>query len=318
MRKSLLDGAVAPLFGFLLTDYLANALQLFAVLYEALCRIGTAIEQNVLDQHFQLRLNLFVYLEHPRVHDAHVHARRDGVIEKRGVHGLANLVVAAKAERDVRDAARDLRVRQVGLDPAGGVDEVDRVVVVLLHAGGDGEDVWVEDDVFGRETDLVDQHPVGALADANLLLVCRSLALFVEGHYHDGRAILQHLRGVLAKLLFAFFQRDRVHDAFALQALQPCLDDLPLGGVHHKRHLGDLWLAPQQLQVARHRRDAVDHPLVHADVDDVGAILDLLPGHADRFFVLAFLHELRELRRTGHVGPLTDHDVDAGLLGEWL
>jgi hypothetical protein len=38
---------------------------------------------------------------------------------------------------------------QVLLDPARGLDEVDRVVVVLLDAGGDGEDVGVEDDVLG-------------------------------------------------------------------------------------------------------------------------------------------------------------------------
>jgi hypothetical protein len=31
----------------------------------------------------------------------------------------------------------------------GRLDEVDRVVVVLLDAGGDGEDVGVEDDVLG-------------------------------------------------------------------------------------------------------------------------------------------------------------------------
>ena len=30
-----------------------------------------------------------------------------------------------------------------------------RVVVVLLDAGGDGEDVRVEDDVLGREADLL-------------------------------------------------------------------------------------------------------------------------------------------------------------------
>ena len=74
----------------------------------------------------------------------------------------------------------------------------------------------------------------------------------------------------------------------------------------------------QQLQVARHGGDAVDHALVHADVDDVGAVFDLLPGNADGFFVFAFLDQLGELRRTGDVGPLADHDVDAGLLGEGL
>ena len=214
---------------------------------------------------------------------------RDGVIKKCGVHGLAHLVIASEAERDVGDAAADLRVRQVGFDPARGVDEVNRVVVVLLHAGGNGEDIRIEDDVFGRKANLVDQYPVGALADADLVLVSRGLALLVESHHHHRRAIFENGGGVLAKLFFAFFQRNRIDDALALQALQPRLDDLPFRGVHHERHLGDFGLAPQQLQEARHRRDAVDHALVHADVEDIRSVLDLLPGDAYRFFIFALL-----------------------------
>ena len=64
--------------------------------------------------------------------------------------------------------------------------------------------------------------------------------------------------------------------------------------------------------------DAVDHALVHADVDDVGSVLYLLPGDADCFFVFARLDELCELGRAGHIGPLADHDVNARLLGEGL
>ena len=40
-------------------------------------------------------------------------------------------------------------------DLAHRLDKVDAVVVVLLDAGGDGEDVGVEDDVLGREADLL-------------------------------------------------------------------------------------------------------------------------------------------------------------------
>jgi hypothetical protein len=40
-------------------------------------------------------------------------------------------------------------MRQVLPDPARGLDEVDAVVVVFFDAGGDGEDVRVEDDVLG-------------------------------------------------------------------------------------------------------------------------------------------------------------------------
>ena len=149
----------------------AGALQRLAVLHQPLGRVRPAVEQHVLDQHLQLRVDLFVHLEHARVHDAHVHAGRDGVIQKRGVHGLANLVVAAKAEGDVGDAAAHLGVRQVGLDPTGGVDKVNRVVVVLLHARGHGEDVGIEDDVFRGKANLIDQNPVGTLADADLIFV---------------------------------------------------------------------------------------------------------------------------------------------------
>ena len=74
----------------------------------------------------------------------------------------------------------------------------------------------------------------------------------------------------------------------------------------------------EQLKEAGHGGDAVDHAFVHADVDDVGAVFDLLAGDADGFFELAFLDELGEFGRTGDVGALADHDEDAGLLGEGL
>ena len=68
----------------------------------------------------------------------------------------------------------------------------------------------------------------------------------------------------------------------------------------------------------RHGRDAVDHALVHADVDDVGAVLDLLAGDGDGLLVLALLDELGELRRAGDVRALADHHEDARLLRERL
>ncbi len=288
------------------------------MLHQALGRVRPAVQQHVLHQHLQLRFNLLVHLQHPGIHNAHVHARRDGVIKKRGVHRLAHFIVAAKAERNIRNAAAYLGMGQVGLDPARGIDVIHRIVVVLLHASGHGQDVGIEDDVFRRKSDLVHKHVVSALADADFFLVGRGLALFVKGHYHHRRAILQHRCRVPAKLLFPFLQRDRIHNALALQALQPCLNHFPFGRVHHKGDLGHLRFAGQQLQESCHGRDAVDHPLVHADVNDIGAILHLLPRHAHRFFKFSFLHQPGKLRRTGHIGPLANHDVDAGLLGKWL
>ena len=240
------------------------------------------------------------------------------MIKKCGVHGLANLIIASEAERDVGDATAHLRVRQVGFDPARGVNEVDRVVVVLLHTSGNGKDIRIEDDVFGGETNILDQDPVGALADADFVLVSRGLALLVESHHYHRRAIFEDGRRVPAKPFFAFFQRDRIDNALALQTLQSRLDDLPFRGVHHKGYLGDFGLARQQLQEACHCVDAVDHALIHADVEDIRSVLDLLASDADSRFVFADFDQLREFWRTGHVGPLPDHDVDAALLREWL
>ena len=69
------------------------------------------------------------------------------------------------------------------------LDEVDAVAVVLLDAGRDGEDVRVEDDVLGREADLLGQELVGARADLDLALERVGLALLVEGHDDDGGAV---------------------------------------------------------------------------------------------------------------------------------
>ena len=132
-----------------------RALGGFGDFQQALGGVRAPVQHHVFHALAQLGLQIVVHAHHAGVDDAHVHARPDGVVEEHGVDGLAHRVVAAEAEAHVADAARYLGARQVLLDPARGLDEVDRVVVVLLDAGGDGEDVGVEDDVFGREAHLI-------------------------------------------------------------------------------------------------------------------------------------------------------------------
>ena len=95
------------------------------------------------------------------------------------------------------------------------------------------------------------------------------LALFVEGHHDDRRAVAQNFARLFAEFRLAFLERNGIHDAFALNAFQAGFDDFPFRGIHHERHFGDLRFAAEQLQEARHGGDAVNHPFVHADVDDV-------------------------------------------------
>ena len=81
------------------------------------------------------------------------------------MHRLAQDVVAAEREAEVRDAARRAHAGAALLDQRQRLDERPGIVVVLLDPGCDGQDVRVEDDVLGLEPGLVDQQPVRALAD---------------------------------------------------------------------------------------------------------------------------------------------------------
>src|SRR3989344_4153821 len=82
-----------------------------------------------------------------------------------------------------------MRVRQAPPDFARGLDVIHRVVVVLLDAGRDREDVRVEDDVLRRETRLLGEDLVRARADLDLALPRVGLAFFIAGHHHHGRAV---------------------------------------------------------------------------------------------------------------------------------
>ncbi len=266
--------------------------------------VGAAVQHHVLHRLAQILGQFVIDRQLRGVDDTHVHAGMDGVVEEHRVDGLAHRVVAAEREGDVGDAAGNEGVRQVRLDPAGGLDEVHRVVVVLLDAGGDGEDVGIEDDVFGREAHLLGEDPVGALADRLLARQGVGLPLLVEGH-DDGRgAVLAQLAGLRDEVRLAFLEGDGVHHPLALDALEPRLQDLPLGGVEHHRHLGDVRLGGDEVEEGDHGLDAVQHRLVHVHVDHLGAVLHLLAADVEGLLVLLLQHQALELGRAGDVGPL--------------
>ena len=136
------------------------------------------------------------------------------------------------------------------------------------------------------------------------------LAALVERHHDHRRAIAPHQLRLFEELRLAFLERNRVHDAFALHALQPGLDHRPLRRVDHHRHLRDVRLGGDEVDELRHRRDAIEHPFVHVDVDDLRAVLDLLLRDRERFLVLPAEDQLRELRRAGDVRALADvHEI---------
>ena len=96
----------------------------------------------------------------------------------------------------------------------------------------------------------------------------------------------------------------------ALHALQAGLDHFPLRRVDHDRHARDVRLRRDQIQEADHRRLRIEHRLVHVDVDDLRAVLDLLARDGERLLELVVQDHSRERLRAGHVGALADVDEE--------
>ena len=120
-------------------------------------------------------------------------------------------------------------VGQGFLDLGGGLDEIDGVVVMFLDAGGDGEDIGIEDDVFGRESHLLGQEFVGAGADIHLALIGIGLTGFIKGHDHHGGAKAQYFAGSGEERLLPLLQADGIDHPLALQAFEPGNDHRPFG-----------------------------------------------------------------------------------------
>ncbi len=186
--------------------------------------------------------------------------------------------------------------------------KVDGVVVVFLDPRGHRQDVRIEDDVLGRKADLLGQQLVGPPADPHLVADLGRLALFVKRHHDHRRAVAADQPRPRRNSCLAVLQADRVDDRLALHALQAGFEHRPLRAVDHDRHAADVRLGRNQVQEPRHHRFAVQQGVVHVDVDDAGARLDLLPRDLDRLFELLFADQPSELARAGDVGPLADHD----------
>ena len=306
--QAFLDAAPAPGLFILLLPVAFNVLDRPRELHQPVGGIRTPVEQHVLHPFQQVGLDLVVNAQLPGIDDGHVHARLYRMVQERGVHGLAHGVVAPERERYVTQAAADQRPRQVLLDQAGGLEKRDCIIVVLLHAGGDGEDIGVDDDVFRGEADLVRQDAVRALRHLEAPFDGIGLALFVETHDHDGGAVAPDQARLVPEGFLAFLQADGIDHALALHAAQAGLDDGPARRINHDRDPADIRFAGDKQQEIPHQLLGIQQTLVHAHVDELGAVLHLLAGDFQGLIEFVFLDEFQEAGRAGHVGAFTDID----------
>ena len=318
VREPGFDRGVAPgeiFFDLGLRGTALGGFQIFGKFDETVGGVGATVQEDVFDVSAERGLDLVVVAEHAGVDDAHVHALADGVVKKSRVNRLAYGVVAAEREGDVGNAAGDFGAGEGLFDDARGLEEIDRVVIVLLDASRDGEDVGIENDVFGWEAEALGEKFVGAGADADLFVARGGLALFVEGHHDGGGAVAHDQLRAAEEFGFAVFEGDGIDDAFALEALEAGFEDGPLRGIDHHGHAADVGLGGDQVEELHHRGLTLDERFVDIDVDDVGAALDLLFGDGEAGVPVAGFEGLGEFRRAGDVGALTDDEEVGGGAG---
>ena len=221
---------------------------------------------------------------------------------------FTNLVLSAERKRNIAQPAGDQHAGALVLDLARSLDEIHSIIVVFRDTCRHGKNIGVENNVLGRKANFLRQDAPGSFADGNPLFQAVCLALLVKCHHDDGRTVTKDGLCLLDEWLPAFFEADRINDPLALQALQPGIEHLPAGGIDHDWYPGDIRLGCDQVQEARHRFGAVQKAFVHVDVDDLGAILNLLQSHLQGFSVVVFGNQAFELRRPGHIGAFTHID----------
>ena len=98
-----------------------------------------------------------------------------------------------------------------------------------------------------------------------------------------------------------------VDNAVTLTVWHTREQDIPLGRIDHHRYGRDDRIACDEPQVPSHRLDAVEQSIVHVDVDDRRAVLDLLTGDFHGLFKLVFSNQIRKGLLTRHVGSFPNH-----------
>ena len=168
------------------------------------------------------------------------------------MHRFAHDIITPKGKRYVAHATTRARAGTALFHLPHSLDEVHRILIMLLHAGGNGEDVKIKNDVFRWEIQLLGEQPIRTLGNGYLVVNGRCLTFLIKSHHHR-RSTVSPAQGRLAQeFLFTALEADGVYDAFALQALKALLQHGPFGAVHHDGHTRNIWIRRQQVEKFAH------------------------------------------------------------------
>ena len=74
------------------------------------------------------------------------------------MHGLAHRLIATEGKRDIGYATGNMRARQFFANARGCFDKINGVIIMLGYTGRHGENIRVENDIFGREIKFLGQQ----------------------------------------------------------------------------------------------------------------------------------------------------------------
>ncbi len=100
--------------------------------------------------------------------------------------------------------------------------------------------------------------------------------MLIKGHDHDRSTIAFYFTGPGYKLLFTFFQADRIYNALTLYAFQARLYYVPFRRINHYRNTADIRFGTQEAEKVMHQLFGIQHAFVHTDIDDLGTVKYLL------------------------------------------
>src|SRR5665647_2690800 len=145
-------------------------------------------------------------LQHPWIDYSHIQTGFDGVVQENRVDGFPDGIVSPEGEGYIGNSPAYFGIRKMFFDPGSCPEKIDGIVVMFLQTSTDGEDIRIEDDVFGRKENGVDQNMVGPFADCDPLFVGRCLSLLIECHHHHGSAVVSDFSGLPEELLLSLFK----------------------------------------------------------------------------------------------------------------
>ena len=105
------------------------------------------------------------------------------------MHRFAHDIITPKGKRYVAHATTRARARTALFHLPHSLDEVHRILIMLLHAGGNGEDVKIKNDVFRWEIQLLGEQPIRTLGNCHLVINSCRLALFIKSHHNRCRTV---------------------------------------------------------------------------------------------------------------------------------